>query len=128
MKHGMGYLTLSFAFVWMPAKELAPVILSHFDAVLPGRRLDALPRFVALLVGDPFHLVEPRNGAPHVLRIVDRLFALGGKGEVGVRQAVFLRRAYALCAPGNVFSLSALVLNLVSNFDIASRGLFLLLC
>jgi hypothetical protein len=44
---------------------------------------------VPLLVGNSFHLVEPRNRVPHVRCIAEGFFALGREGELRVGQAIF---------------------------------------
>jgi hypothetical protein len=72
-----------------PREQVAPVFLRDVDAVLAGRCPDPLPGSVPLLVGNAFHLVEPRNRVPHVRRIAEGFFALGGEGELRVSQAIF---------------------------------------
>jgi hypothetical protein len=82
---------------------------------------------VPLLVGYPFHLVEPRNRVPHVRRIAEGFFAFGGEGELRVSQAILFCGAHALRTGRDIFSVSTLALDLTSLLDVASRSLFLLL-
>jgi hypothetical protein len=96
-------------------------------AVLARRRPYSLPGLVPLLVGDPFHLIEARDRVPHVRRIGQGFFALGGEGELGVRQAILLRCAQALRTTRDVLPVCTLALDLASLLDVASRSLFLLL-
>jgi NitT/TauT family transport system permease protein len=64
--------------------ELAPARLADVDAELGGRRLDALPRGVALVVGDALDLVEARDGVAHVARVLERLLSLLLEGELAL--------------------------------------------
>jgi hypothetical protein len=87
-----------------------------------------MPGLIAFLVGNALDLVEPGNCVPDVGRVVDGLLALPGKGELGVGQAVLLCGGQALRCPRDVLSVRPLFLDLTSNFDIAPRRFFLLVC
>ncbi len=110
-----------------PREQVAPVFLRDLDAVLAGRCPYSLPGFVPLLVGHPFHLIEPRNRVPHVRRIAEGFFAFGGEGELRVSQAIFFCGAHALRTARDLFSVSPLALDLTGLLDVASCSVFLLL-
>src|SRR6185369_10612100 len=65
----------------LPLPELAPALFLDLDPIFLRRRLDALPGFVALLVGHPLDLVEAGDRVAHVAGVLQRLFALLREGE-----------------------------------------------
>lgn len=64
--------------------QLFPVGLGHLDAEFPGSSFDSVEGLLALLVGDVLDLIEARDGVADVGGVFEGLFALVGKGEVGV--------------------------------------------
>jgi hypothetical protein len=71
-------------------RKLMPAGFVHFHIVLLGRVFDALPRFVAFLVRNALHLVEPGDCVADVRGVVDRFFALLGKSELASGDLVSL--------------------------------------
>ena len=66
-------------------REFAPTGYVQFNIEFGGSVFDALPSFVALGIRHAFDLVESSDGIAHMGGIVQRLFTLFGKSEIGGR-------------------------------------------
>jgi hypothetical protein len=70
--------------------KIVPVGFGHFDTVMFGCSFDVGEGLFALVVGDILDLVETGDGVADVRGVVERLFALFGKGVNGGRKIVAL--------------------------------------
>ena len=65
----------------------------YFDTELLGGSLDALPRRIALGLGDTVNLIETRDGIADMARVLERLLALSWKRKFPVAETIALFRS-----------------------------------
>jgi len=98
--------------------DLDPEALRRFFDPSPGR--------VPFPIGHALHLVEPGDGVADVIGVDQRLLSLSGEGELGVVEAVLLRRAQARSLPRDRCSPGAGALHRTGLLEVAAGRLLLL--